>query len=77
MTQTQPGAGKLARHWNALGRAGQILAITLLTLICAIIVHKGYNDISRIAEKHSGTDFWVELARYAIGNLAGGAKKPE
>jgi hypothetical protein len=77
MTQTQPGAGKLARHWSALGRTGQVLAIALLSLIFAMIVHKGYNDISRIAAKHSGTEFWVEVARYAIGNLAGGAKKPE
>ena len=59
------------------GKAAQIFAIALLLLIYAIIVHKGYDDISRIADKHSGKEFWVEVARYVIGNLAGGAKKQE
>jgi hypothetical protein len=46
-------------------------------LIYAMIVHKGYNDLSRIADKHSGEEFWVEVARHVLGNLAGGAKKQE
>ena len=58
-------------------KTGQVVAIALLVLIFAMIAHKGYHDISRIAEKHSGKEFWVEMARYAIGNLAGGARKQE
>jgi len=62
---------------RSFSKVVQILAITLLFAIFAIIAHKGYHDVSRIWEKHSGEAFWVEMARYAIGNLAGGAKKPE
>ena len=72
MTQVQPGVVKLP-----LLRAGQVVAIALLFVIFMMIAHKGYHDLSRIAEKHSGKAFWVEMARYAIGNLAGGGKKQE
>ena len=39
-----------------------------------MIAHKGHTDISALAEKHSGKQFWTALARYFIGNLAGGGK---
>jgi hypothetical protein len=67
----------LARHTGTLGRAGQVFAIAFLLLVYAMIVHKGYGDISRIADKHSGKEFWAEVARHVIGNLAGGAKKKQ
>jgi hypothetical protein len=60
---------------RALRIAARILAFVLLLLLFG--VHKGYNDISRIADKHSGQEFWREVGRYVIGNLAGGAKKQE
>jgi hypothetical protein len=37
-----------------------------------MILHKGYADISLLAQQHSGDRFWWALARYFIGNLAGG-----
>jgi hypothetical protein len=55
----------------------QKVAIVLLVLMCSIILYKGYVDISALAQKHSGQQFWVELARYFFGNLAGGGKPPE
>lgn len=67
----------MARHIGTLGRAGQIFAIAFLLLIYAMIVHKSCDDISRIADKHSGKEFWREVARHVLGNLAGGAKKKQ
>jgi hypothetical protein len=62
---------------NAVGTALQMLAIAVLVLICSTIVHMGYVDISALAHKHSGQQFWVALTRYFIGNLAGGGKAPD
>lgn len=50
----------------------QTLAIVLLVILCSIILHKGYTDISALAQEHSGERFWLALAQYLIGNLAGG-----
>jgi len=50
----------------------QIIAILGLALIFAVILHKGYGDVSRLAQEHSGADFWATLARYLFKNLAGG-----
>ena len=52
----------------------QVLAILALALLMSMIFHKGYHDISRLAEQHSGKAFWVALGQYFIGNLAGGGK---
>jgi hypothetical protein len=52
----------------------QKAAIVVLVLICSIIAHKGYVDISALGQKYSGQEFRVALARYFIGNLAGGGK---
>lgn len=43
-------------------------------LLLSMILHKGITDVSVIAEKHSGRQFWVALGKYFIGNLAGGKK---
>ncbi len=50
----------------------QWLAIALLALILGVILHKGYVDVSRLAEAHSGADFWRALARHIFKNLSGG-----
>lgn len=50
----------------------QWAAIALLLLIFAVLLHKGYADVSRLAQEHSGADFWRALARYVFKNLAGG-----
>jgi hypothetical protein len=55
----------------------QKVAIAVLVLLYSIILHKGYVDISALARKNSGQEFWVSLARYLIGNLAGGGKRAE
>ena len=54
----------------------QVVAIAGMAVILGMIVHKGYADISILAGKHSGADFWRALGEYLIGNLAGG-KAPE
>ena len=54
----------------------QTVSVLALAAILAMVAHKGYADISVIAAKHSGSDFWRELAVYLIGNLAGG-KSPD
>jgi len=56
-------------------RLVQALAIATLILLNGVILHKGYTDISAIAQKHSGAQFAMEVARYLIGNLAGGGKR--
>ena len=50
----------------------QWLAIALLALIIGIILHKGYVDVSQLAEQHTGGDFWRALARHFFKNLSGG-----
>lgn len=50
----------------------QIVAILGLALIFVVILHKGYADVSRLAQEHSGANFWGALARYLFKNLAGG-----
>jgi len=50
----------------------QKLAIVAMVLLFAMILHKGITDVSIIARKHSGQQFWVAMAKYFIGNLAGG-----
>ena len=52
----------------------QKVAIFAGILLLSMILHKGVTDISVIAEKYSGRQFWVALAKYFIGNLAGGKK---
>ena len=54
----------------------QVIAVGLGAVILGMIIHKGYNDISLLADQHSGWEFWEALARYFIGNLAGGGKLP-
>ena len=55
----------------------QKAAVLFLVVMCTVILHKGAVDISGLAAKHSGKEFWVALTRYLIGNLAGGGKKAE
>jgi hypothetical protein len=50
----------------------QVLAIACLAAILLVILHKGYVDVSRLAQEHSGADFWRALARHLLRNLAGG-----
>jgi hypothetical protein len=37
-----------------------------------MILHKGYVDVSALAQQHSGEKFWLALARYFLRNIAGG-----
>lgn len=50
----------------------QALAVLGIVLIWLVIVHKGYVDVSALAQKHSGLEFWRALAVYLIRNLSGG-----
>jgi hypothetical protein len=62
---------------NTLRTVSQALAILCMAFLLGMVVHKGHADISVLASKYSGGEFWMELARYFIGNIAGGAKRPE
>lgn len=57
---------------DALKTLSQILAILCIAFIFGTILHKGHTDISALAQQHSGERFWVALAKYFVGNLAGG-----
>ena len=59
---------------NSLKTLSQALAILCMAFLLGVVVHKGHADISVLAERHSGEQFWVELARYFLGNLGGGGK---
>jgi hypothetical protein len=50
----------------------QIVAIFCMILVWAIILHKAYAVVSALAQKHSGVEFWLALARHMMANLAGG-----
>jgi hypothetical protein len=58
---------------NSLKTLSQALAILCMAFILGMVVHKGHADISVLAQKYSGGEFWTELARYFIGNLGGGS----
>jgi len=57
---------------NAMKRWLQILAVFCAIVIWAMILHKGSADISALAQKHSGGEFWVALAKYYLRNIGGG-----
>jgi hypothetical protein len=57
---------------DALKTLSQILAILCIAFILGTILHKGHTDISTLAQQHSGEKFWTALAKYFVGNLAGG-----
>jgi hypothetical protein len=50
----------------------QVLSISCLVVMVSMVVHKGFIDISALAQRHSGVDFWIALARQVFCNLAGG-----
>ena len=50
----------------------QILAVFCAIVIWAMILHKGSADVSALAQKHSGEEFWIALAKYFLRNLGGG-----
>lgn len=50
----------------------QLLGIVFLVLMLSVILHKGFADVSLIAELHSGKEFWIALARHFLANLSGG-----
>jgi hypothetical protein len=54
----------------------QVVALAIALVLVAMIVHKGTVDISALAQKHSGGEFWMALVKYILGNLgAGGGAK--
>ena len=57
---------------NAFKTLLQILAVPCVAVIVSMILHKGYADVSALAQKHSGGEFWVALGQYFIRNLGGG-----
>jgi hypothetical protein len=57
---------------NAFKTLLQYLAVLCAALIVSMVLHKGYTDVSALAQKHSGTKFWVALGQYFIRNLGGG-----
>lgn len=50
----------------------QVIAILMLAGIVAMVLHKGYADVSALQRAHGGADFWGAFARYLFKNLAGG-----
>jgi hypothetical protein len=50
----------------------QIVAIFCMILVWAIILHKAHAVVLALAQKHSGVEFWLALARHMMANLAGG-----
>lgn len=57
---------------NRVQDVTQAIAIGCLAVLFSMIVHKGYVDVSALAAKHSGGEFWVAVARYLLANLASG-----
>ena len=52
-------------------RIQQVLGILIMIAIVVVIATKGFTDVSMIA-REAGDDFWRTLARYFLGNMAGG-----
>jgi hypothetical protein len=58
---------------TTMKRLSQALGILAMAFLLGMIAHKGHADISVLAGKYSGSEFWVQVASYFIANLAGGA----
>ena len=39
--------------------------------LVAMVLHKGFADVSVVWQQHSGAEFWKALGRYLLRNLAG------
>lgn len=50
----------------------QALAIVGLAAMAAIILHKGFVDVSTVAGEHEGVEFWWALLRRFLRNLGAG-----
>jgi len=50
----------------------QFVGISCLVGIVSMVFHKAFIDISALAQRYSGVDFWAALARQILRNLAGG-----
>jgi hypothetical protein len=50
----------------------QVAAILCAAVMVSVIFHKAYMDLDRLAQKYSGVEFWVELAKQVLRNLAAG-----
>lgn len=48
----------------------QALAVLLAMGIVGLIAQKGHADVTALAQKYSGMELWVRLARYVIANIA-------
>jgi len=57
---------------NLVTNVLQVLAAFCIAGIFVVILHKGYRDISALAQNYTGNEFWFRLVRYLIANLAGG-----
>jgi hypothetical protein len=65
------GPGRREREVS--GRLAQALAVACMAFIVGTIAHKGVADIAALAQRHAGAEFWPALARYFLGNIAGGS----
>jgi hypothetical protein len=50
----------------------QLGAILVLAAIIGVIFHKAYKDLDKLSQSYSGLEFWVELAKQVLKNLAAG-----
>jgi len=50
----------------------QFLAILCLIAFFAMVVHKATVDVSALAQRYPGSEFWPALGRHLLRNLGGG-----
>jgi hypothetical protein len=62
------------RERDVPGRLAQALAFVVAAFMVGTILHKGATDLTALAQRHAGAEFWPALARYLLGNLAGGTQ---
>lgn len=59
-------------HSGQFKTALQVLAILCSIALFSMVMHKAFADLSVLALKYSGGDFWAALARLVLRNLAAG-----
>lgn len=57
---------------DSFSRLLQVVAVSIMVVIWLMILHKASVDVSALALKHPGDEFWVALAKYFLRNLGGG-----
>ena len=57
---------------DRLAKGMQVLAVLCIAAYFAMLAHKASADITLLASRYEGSEFWRALGRHLLRNLGGG-----